>query len=165
MGKLIKKGAIMIEDFKMNILQGKYLAAEEICQSMNDNSVRDMIMTIAYDTENICVYCFVQYMIRKTGKVSWIELAIDIMLNPLCFIEGAYSVALFHSRELLLIEKNVRNLERIIFFYNMPEKLVDEEEIKYISKEILKEEPDNEVALGVQMSKFNYGYTFGLTIS
>ena len=37
----------------------------------------------------------------------------------------------------------------IIFFYNIPEKLVDEEEAKYISKEILKEQPDNEVALGV----------------
>lgn len=149
MDKLIRKEQIMMEDFKMNLLQGKYKAAEEICKSMDANSVRDMIMAIAYDTENICVYCFIQYMIKRTGKVSWIELAIDIMLNPLCFIEGAYSVALFHARELLLIEKNVKNLERIIFFYNIPEKLVDEEEAKYISKEILKEEPNNEVALGV----------------
>lgn len=149
MGKSIKKEQIMMEDFKRNLLQGKYQEAEDICKSMDDNSLRDMIMTIAYDTENICVYCFIQYMIQRTGKASWIELAIDIMLNPLCFIEGAYSVALFHARELLLIEKNVRNLERIIFFYNIPEKLVDEEEAKYISKEILKEEPDNEVALGV----------------
>ena len=149
MGKPIKKEQIMMEYFKMKLLQGKYKAAEEICQSMDVNSIRDMIMNIAYDTENICVYCFIQYMIKRTGKASWIELAIDIMLNPLCFIEGAYSVALFHARELLLIEKNVKNLERIIFFYNIPEKLVDEEEAKYISKEILKEEPDNEVALGV----------------
>lgn len=142
----------MMEDFKMNLLQGKYKAAEEICKSMDFNSIRDMILTIAYDTENICVYCFVQYMIERTGKTEksrWIELAIDIMLNPLCFIEGAYSVALFQARELLLIEKNIRNLERIIFFYNIPEKLVSEEEAKYISKEILREEPDNEVALGL----------------
>ena len=118
----------MMEDLKRNLLQGKYQEAEDICKSMDDNSLRDMIMTIAYDTENISVYCFIQYMIQRTGKASWVELAIDIMLNPLCFIEGAYSVALFHTRELLLIEKNVRNLERIIFFYNIPEKLVDEED-------------------------------------
>lgn len=139
----------MMEDFKSNLLQGKYKEAEEICKGMDTNNIRDMIMTIAYDTENMCVYCFIQYMIKRTGKISWIELAIDVMLNPLCFIEGAYSVALFHARELLLIEKNVRNLERIIFFYNIPEKLVDEEEAKYISKEILKIEPHNEVALGI----------------
>ena len=165
MGKSIKKEQIMMEDLKRNLLQGKYKEAEDICKSMDDNSIRDMIMTIAYDTENICLYCFIQYMIQRTGKVSWIELAIDIMLNPLCFIEGAYSVALFHARELLLIEKNLRNLERIIFFYNIPEKLVDEEEAKYISNEILKEQPDNEVALGVQISKFNYGYTLGFPTS
>lgn len=138
-----------MENFKMNLLQGKYEVAEEICKGMDVNNIRDMIMAIAYDTENICVYSFIQYMIKKTGKASWIELAIDIMLNPLCFIEGAYSVALFHARELLLIEKCVKNLERIIFFYNIPEKLVDEEEVKCIAKEILTVEPDNELALGV----------------
>ncbi len=138
-----------MEEFIKNLIQGKYKETEEICKDMDTGSIRDMLMTIAYDTENICVYSFIQYMINRTGKASWIELAIDIMINPLCFIEGAYSVALFHARELLLIEKNVNNLERIIFFHSIPEKLVDEEEVKYISKEILKIEPNNEVALGV----------------
>ena len=68
------------------------------------------------------------------------------MLNPLCFLEGAYSVALFHSRELLKNERNVLNLERILFFYNIPEKLVDKNEAKSIAQEILKLEPDNVVA-------------------
>lgn len=45
---------------------------------MDANSIRDMIMTVAYDTENICVYSFIQYMIEKNGKASWIELAIVI---------------------------------------------------------------------------------------
>lgn len=138
-----------MENFKKNLLQGKYEMAEEICETMDDNNIRDMIMMLAYDTESICVYGFIQYMINKTKKISWIELAIDIMLNPLCFIEGAYSVALFHARELLQIDKSVNNLERIIFFYNIPEKLVGEEEVKIIAKEILALEPDNEVALGV----------------
>lgn len=75
---------------------------------MDANSIRGMKRTIAYDTENICVYCFTQYMGKRTGQVNWIELAIDIMLNPLCFIEGAYSVALFHARVLLLIERVLR---------------------------------------------------------
>lgn len=138
-----------MESFKMNLLKGIYKEAEEICKTMDENSIKDMVMTVAYDTENICVYSFIQYMIAKTRKASWIELAIDVMLNPLCFIEGAYSVALFHARELLAIEKSIKNLERILFFYCIPEKLVNEEEAKCISKEILKVEPNNEVALGV----------------
>lgn len=139
----------MIENFKMNLLQGKYKEAEETCKTMDANSIRNMILDIAFETENICIYSFIQYMITKTRKTSWIELAIDVMIHPLCFVEGAYSVALFHAREALLIENNVENLERILFFYNIPEKLVDQEEAKYIAKEILKVEPDNEVALSV----------------
>ncbi|WP_167955716.1 hypothetical protein [Anaerosporobacter faecicola] len=138
-----------MEELKRNLFQGKYEVIEELCKSMDKDSIRDMMMTIAYDTENISVYCFVQYMINKTQKAGWIELAIDIMLNPLCFIEGAYSIALFHARELILLEKSIKNLERILFFYNKPEKLVDEVEARYIEKEILKEEPNNEVALSI----------------
>ena len=50
-------------------------------------------------------YCFAQNMINRIGKAGWIELAAYIMLNLFCLIEGAYSVTLFHARELLLIEK------------------------------------------------------------
>lgn len=142
----------MTESFQMNLLQGKYKEAEKICKTIDANTIRDVVMTIAYDTEGICVYSFIQYMIERTREESWIELAIDVMLNPLCHVEGSYSVALFHARELLLIEKNIKNLERIIFFYNIPEKLVDEEEVKYILKEILKVEPDNVVALNVKIT-------------
>lgn len=137
----------MSEELKKNLLQGKYREAEEKCRHMNMSNIRDIIMTIAYDTENICVYSFIQYMIRKTEKTDWIELAIDVMLNPLCFVEGAYSVALFHARELLSITKSVEALERILFFYNMPERLVEFEEAQHIAKEILKLEPNNEIAL------------------
>lgn len=139
----------MLEILKKSLLQAKYQIAEEICECMEINKIRDIIITIAFDTESICVYCFTQYMIRKKREVFWIELAIDIMIHPLCHIEGAYSVALFHAREVLSIEKSIGNLERILFFYNIPEKLVDEQEAKIIAKEILKIEPNNQVALAV----------------
>ena len=139
----------MIEKLRLNLLQGKYKEVAETCKNMDTESIRDMIMNIAYNTESIYVYSFVQYMINKTTNVSWIKLAIDIMLNPLCFMEGAYSVALFHARELLITEKNVENLERILFFYNIPEKLIEEEEARYIAKEILIMEPNNKAALSV----------------
>ena len=46
-------------------------------------------------------------------------------------------------------KRNVKNLERILFFYNIPEKLLDEKEAIYISQEILKIEPHNKIALNV----------------
>lgn len=133
----------------MNLLNGKYSEVEKICKNIDIIMIRDIMLNIAYDTENICVYSFIQYMIKKTGDKNWISLAKDLMLNSFCHVEGAYSVALFHARELLELERNVENLESLLFFYNMPEKLLGEDEAQYLAKEILKLEPDNKVALAI----------------
>lgn len=143
-------GMLMLKFIKKCLLQGKYAEAKKMCFSIDQQTVRDMLMKIAYDTENISVYSFIQYMIKETNSIFWIELAIDVMINPLCFIEGAYSVALFYSREMLSKDKNIKNLERMLFFYNIPEKLVDEGEAEFIVGEILKIEPNNQVALEVR---------------
>ena len=59
MGNSIEKEKIMIEKLKINLLQGKYKDAEKICEKMSIKDIRDIIMTIAYDTESICAYSFV----------------------------------------------------------------------------------------------------------
>lgn len=141
----------MIKELEEKLLQGKYVDAEKICEKMDIKDAGNMIMNIAYDTENICVYSFVQYMIWKTERIEWMELAIDIMINPFCFLEGAYSVALFYLREVLRIKKNIENLERILFFYHIPEKLVGIEEAKKIAEEILKIEPTNKLVLELNL--------------
>lgn len=89
-------------------------------------------------------------MLNKSQEVNWLELAIDIMLHPLCYVEGAYSVALYHARELLEVTRSVKNLERILFFYDIPEKLINQEEAESIAEEILRMEPNNEVARRVK---------------
>ena len=129
--------------------KGNYIELEAICREMVESEIRDIILKVAYETESINVYAFVNYMKQKEKKDYWIKLAIDVMLGPLCFIEGAYSVALFHARELLNIERSVENLERILFFYNIPEKLVDEKEAKIIAKEILVIDSANAIALQI----------------
>lgn len=91
----------MNNNIKLFLMQGRYKEVEAICENMEMKNIRDMMMTIAYETENICIYSFVYYMIQKKKNDDWIKIAIDIMLNPLCFVEGAYCVALFHARELL----------------------------------------------------------------
>ena len=142
-----------MKDITKSILQGKFDVAKEFCRSMDDIEIKDTIMTIAYETESISVYSFIQYMIKETERIFWIELAIDILVNPLCFIEGAYSAALYHSRDLLSKDRNVENLEMLIFFHNIPEKLVDKEEAESIAEEILKIEPDNKAALEIMRYK------------
>jgi len=139
----------MINKIILKLEQGKYPDIEEMCREMNAFEIRDIFMNIAYETESINVYGFIVYMTRKQENIEWIKLTVDIMLNPLCFIEGAYSIALFHARELLSIDRNVENLERLLFFYNVPEKLIDEDEARSIAEELLTIAPDNKVALQI----------------
>lgn len=139
----------MIEDVKLKLKQGQYMEIEEICKEMDTHELRDIFINIAFETESINVYGFIAHMIRKQKNVEWLKLAVDIMLNPLCFIEGAYSIALFHARELLSIDRNAENLERILFFCNIPERLVAEGEARCIAEELLAIESDNVVAISI----------------
>ncbi len=137
----------MVDSIRLNLEQGQYTEVEKICKEINVLDLRDILMNIAYEIESINVYGFISYMARKQESEEWIKLEIDILINPLCFIEGAYSLALFHARELLNIHRNVENLERILFFYHIPEKLVEKDEADRIAEEILAMESDNEAAL------------------
>lgn len=134
---------------KKMILEGFYCDAEKALLKISPNEQRDVIMNLAYDTENISIYSFLRYMSEKNRTQFWLELIIDVMINPLCFMEGAYSTALFHTRELLKMNSSVRNMERILFFYNIPEKLVGHSEAKLVAKEIIRVEPTNAVALEI----------------
>ena len=147
---MTEKGGLCMETvLNKLIFEGKYFEAEEIVKKMSAKEQRDEIMNLAYDSESIAVYSFLRYMTEKNKTQFWLDLTIDVMINPLCFIEGAYSIALFHARELLEINLSSKNLERILFFYNIPEKLVKNTEAKLVAKKIIEIEPDNIVALEI----------------
>lgn len=131
------------------IFKGLYFEAEQICLNMNFNLLRDIMMNMAYDTESMCIYSFLRYMVEKNKTKDWLELIIDIMINPLCFVEGAYSIALFHTRELMKIDSSVSTMEKFLFFFNIPEKLVGKSEAELVANKIIQLEPNNFVALEI----------------
>lgn len=75
----------MIKKLEEKLLQGKYADAEKICKKMSRKDLGNMIMNIAYETESISVYSFIQYMIYKTEQLEWMELAIDVMIKSIMF--------------------------------------------------------------------------------
>ena len=111
---------------KKLVLEGFYHEAENVMLTIPLNAQRDIIMNLAYDTECIALYGFLRYMLEKNKTKYLLEMTIDVMINPLCFVEGAYEVALFHTRELLKIDFSVETMEKVIFFHDIPEKLVEE---------------------------------------
>ena len=48
--------------------------------------------------------------------------------------EGAYVLAAVHARELVSIEENIENMEKILFIYNSPENVISKDEAKKIAE-------------------------------
>ena len=123
--------------------------AEILCKDMKVEEVADLMLKSAYETESITVYGFAMYMKERHDKKSWLNIMFDLMINPLCFIEGAYALAAVHARELIGIDESVENLEKLLFIYNSPENVISEEEAKRVATKILEIEPQNVIALEV----------------
>ena len=132
-----------------NIHSGNYAKAFGLLNAEQESDIKNFIIDYAYSSESIDAYSFVRYASDRTNKKFWIELAIELLLNPLCFVEGAYSTALFHTRELLERDRSVINLEQLLYFYKIPEKLVSRDEAESIAIEILKRNPQSKIASSV----------------
>ena len=50
---------------------------------------------------------------------------------------------------MLKLEPSIKNKEFILFFYNIPEKIISYEYAKELAEDIIRHDPDNEVALSV----------------
>jgi hypothetical protein len=131
------------------IAYGKYKAAWECAKKYSCAEIKNALIDEAYKTENISIYSFANYLIEETSDNFWRELAIELLLNPLCAIEGSYSIALYHARKLLSLCKSIENYEQILFFYELPETLLERSEAVAYAKELLELNPGNVVALRV----------------
>ncbi len=118
-----------------------------MCSNLTEDEIRDSLLQYAYDTESIVAYGFASYMNRKHESVFWVKLLYEIITNPLCFLEGAYLLALLHARELVHLLDDVESMEKIIFLHNIPEKIVSDEEAYRIAKKMLTKDSENQVAL------------------
>lgn len=146
----MKYNKVMLEEIETDILNAKYEQVAKKFKNMSDEDIHNIIyFNIADRTESLSVYGFTQYMFKKTGNTVWLSLSVSIMAYILCCMEGAYAVGIFHARELVSLEKNIDNLILLLSFYELPERLMKEEEAESIAKEILKLDINNEIALNV----------------
>jgi len=142
----------LLEKIIQLINSGKYDESEKICRNLNFTEIRNGFLKIAYDTTNFSLYSFVFYMFTKTEDDRWLDLALSLVIGPLCFVEGAYSIGLFHARQLIRKKNCVKNLVQLLFFYTIPEKLINRDEALEIAHQVLKLDPINQVALQIVSS-------------
>lgn len=132
----------MYTDLYDKIINVDFKQAEIIFMKMSSEEQREIIEKMAYNTESMIVYAFVQYVNEKNESVVFHEIEYDILTNALCHIEGAYQIALFHNQRLLeLVPNSVKYLEWMLLFYDV--KVIDKEKVLSVINEILEMDSDN----------------------
>ena len=108
----------------------------------------DLFLQIAYDTENIAVYAFVNFLINQNESADTHNVAASLLIHPFGYIDGAYGAALHHVRRSIeLAPTDVSFKELILFFALTPYELITDEEAVTCAKQILALDPTNKAAL------------------
>jgi len=137
------------EHFRKLILSGNFEEAYvEYAVNMQCKELNNELLALAFDVQNILIYAFVCHLINKNNCADYHHFAAGIMSHPLCFIDGAYEVALYHTKRVLEIApEDIEAMEMLLFFNTVPDKLISDEEATGIAHAILCKKPQNKTAL------------------
>ncbi len=131
------------------ILSCNFSKASILIKEMKYTELENLLLSIGYDNgQSIVIYAFICYLIEQENKIELHFIAQSILCGPLCYIEGAYTLALYHNKIVLSIDKdNVKAMTMMLFFNTLPTPLISAKEAKKYANKILEKEPYNNVAI------------------
>jgi hypothetical protein len=138
----------MKNKIKKLISDGKFLEAKQLINTIDYINLRNMLLSIGYDEENICSYAFVCFLLIDNETIQYHCLASEILNSAFPNLVGGYASSMYHIRRALeLSPENVELKENLLFFNEIPQKLLSDDEARELSKEILRTKPDSKVAI------------------
>ncbi len=138
----------MENKFKKLISDGKLLEAKKLVPTIEYANLRNALLSIGYDEENICSYAFVCSLLIDKETIQYHYLASEILNNAFPHLVGGYASSMYHIRRALeLSPDNVELKENLLFFNVIPQKLLSDDEARRLSKEILQKKPGSKVAI------------------
>lgn len=127
------------------IMKVDFKQAEKVFIEMSEREQMEVIERLAYKTESMIIYSFVQYVNSKDEKILFHEMEFDMLTNALSHIEGAYQIALYHNQRLLeLVPDSTKYMEWMLSFYDV--KVIDKEKAVHMAKKILNNDLNNTAA-------------------
>ena len=90
------------ENFVTCLEMGLYEKALDYLECMDGISKHEFCVEYAKKEQSLEIFCFVQYMIKKTKAAEWVRIVIDVLTNGLQSLEeyGVCDVALFFEKQL-----------------------------------------------------------------
>lgn len=138
----------MITQFNDFIKNGDFRGAAELIASLKERELSELINHSSVELESLSIYVFVVYLITQKETAELHSLASTLLATDYCHIEGAYYLAFEHGKRALeLAPGHLDLLVWMLFFYEVPDKLLTKEDAKKIVDEVLEIDPNNNVAL------------------
>lgn len=136
----------MKQQFLEYLNNAEFAKAETLLGKSIQPKIKDILLTYSCESESIIGFGFALYMFDKTNDYFWCDCIISLLLNPLCFIEGAYQLAYHYAKLMLSHNRSEENLVQILFFNEIPEKLLAKANAIKIAEEVISLNPNNETA-------------------
>ncbi|MCU5311024.1 hypothetical protein OB975_01055 [Bacillus cereus] len=134
------------------ITSADFEEAEKLFKNNNFEEFSGEILYVTYENSSITKYSFINYLLMKKESSDLHDLAFDLLVNPLCHIEGAYHSALYHAKKSVELtveltkEENVDSLLQLLFLHSVPDKLISDTKAIEICNKILELDASNEIA-------------------
>lgn len=128
------------------LVHAEYEQAAALLQGCDSAQIRDILLQIACDKDSMAVIGFAQHLFTVTGDYFWYDCMITLLAGPLCFVEGAYALAYRCARLVLAHERSEENLVQLLFFNDIPERLLPDPAARAIAQEVLSVNPEHPVA-------------------
>lgn len=143
-----------MEPIEKCLKAGDFKRASELMKSHGTQELEDFIVSYASESEDVTAYLFILYLIFQDETAELHAIASVLLEFVFPYIEGATSVAFEHVKKANeLTPSNVTYLEMLLFYYEVPEKLLSKGQAIETIESILMIDPDNSIALAMK-SKF-----------
>lgn len=125
----------------------RFEAAARIVLEEHKGTIEDILLRLAYEDRDIRPYAFICSLLTQKPTAHWHYVASLLLSQPLCHLPGAYQVAFYHAQiALRLAPEDVEVKEYLLFFRDIPARLLDEKEAVRLANEILTSKPDSQAA-------------------
>ncbi|MFV0938127.1 hypothetical protein [Bacillus thuringiensis] len=138
----------MLKNLENLITSADFEEAEKLFKNNSFEDFSEEILYVTYENSSITKYSFINYLLMKKESSDLHDLAFDLLVNPLCHIEGAYHSALYHAKKSVELtkEENVDSLLQLLFLHSVPDKLISDTKAIEICNKILELDASNEIA-------------------
>jgi tetratricopeptide (TPR) repeat protein len=130
------------------ISRGNLKESFDFFENSNFETISTHVDYYIYDNPTKESFEFIEYLGINSDKEKDVSFASMIFATSLCHFNQAYELAYKLAKKAVSLDpNNIQNLEWLLFFYNLPDKIMDKQELKTILINILSLDKKNKKAI------------------